>query len=92
MSYLLCILLLFLSCNEQEYSDYSPLAPSDCEYEDITGVCCSTDNLDCNNICNGNSELNCNNLCVSMGRRQPAFIDDLVALFLHLFGLENILF
>ena len=38
MSYLLCILLLFLSCKEQEYSDYSPLAPSDCEYEDITGA------------------------------------------------------
>ena len=66
MSYFLCILLLFLSCNEQKYSDYNPLAPSNCEFEDITGTCCSTDNLDCNNICNGNSELNCNNLCVSI--------------------------
>ena len=66
MGYFLVILLLFLSCNEQEYSDYSPLTPSDCEFEDITGICCSTDHLDCNNICNGNSELNCNNLCVSI--------------------------
>lgn len=66
MYYVLSILLLFLSCDEKEYTDYNPLIPSNCDYEDITGACCTMDELDCNNICNGNSALNCNNLCVSI--------------------------
>ena len=69
MVYFLFFLFLF-SCNEQEYNDYNPIVPSVCEYEDITGTCCSEQELDCNNICNGNSAFNCNNACVSI-----AYID-----------------
>ena len=65
MVYFLIFLFLF-SCKEQEYNDYNPIAPSICEYEDITGTCCSEEELDCNNICNGNSAMNCNNACVSI--------------------------
>ena len=35
------LFFILFSCNEQEYNDYNPIAPLVCEYEDITGTCCS---------------------------------------------------
>ena len=63
--YFLCI-FIFFACDKKKYDDYNPLNPSDCTFEDITGMCCNEEDLDCNDICYGNSAINCNNECVSI--------------------------
>ena len=59
-------LTFYIGCDKKTYTDYTPTGPSTCNITDVTGACCSEDDLDCNNICFGNSAINCNNICESI--------------------------
>ena len=65
MIYIIFSILIFsFGCDKKKYDDFSPTYPtSNCEIEDITGVCCSINDMDCSNICFGNAERDQCDIC-----------------------------
>ena len=61
------LILFFIGCDKEEYSDYNPTLSPDCSYIDSTQTCCNQNDLDCANICFGNSSSDCAGNCNGNG-------------------------